>query len=242
MAIYKNIVFVMMFLLPSFAFAQDNEIYIDQSGAGVTIDITQDGSGNKVGGSDTDSTKMLISGDNIALSIDAVGTGNDVIGNIVGDNNSVDLDVVGSTNAINLNIDAADVYGSTWGSFNLNLAGSGNNVDLDVAGNDQANNADFDWLLDGDYNTLDFDIDANDYTSEMDIIGDNNTLTVDVDGYDGHSMNIDGSGSYWDVTIDQQSTLQTDSLEIDFNGSGTSTTPATICISQSDSGTATGCN
>ena len=42
MAIYKNIVFVMMFLLPSFAFAQDNEIYIDQSGAGVTIDITQD--------------------------------------------------------------------------------------------------------------------------------------------------------------------------------------------------------
>jgi hypothetical protein len=165
-----------------------------------------------------------------------------VIGNIVGDNNSIDLDVVGSTNAINLNIDAADVYGSTGGSFNLNLAGSGNNVDLDVAGNDQANNADFDWLLDGDYNTLDFDIDANDYTSEMDIIGDNNTLTVDVDGYDGHSMNIDGSGSYWDVTIDQQSTLQTDSLEIDFNGSGTSTTPATICISQSDSGTATGCN
>ena len=46
-------IFVMLFLVnagtsPVWA---DNEIYIDQNGDGVNIDITQDGSGKKVGGS-----------------------------------------------------------------------------------------------------------------------------------------------------------------------------------------------
>ena len=57
--------FVMLFLVnagtsPVWA---DNAIYIDQVGSGVDIDITQDGSGNKIGANDTDNTKMLIDGD-----------------------------------------------------------------------------------------------------------------------------------------------------------------------------------
>jgi hypothetical protein len=50
-----------------------------------------------------------------------------------------------------------------------------------------------------------------------------------------------GTTNYWDITVDQQSTLQADSVEIEIEGSGTSTTNNTVCISQSDSGTATGC-
>ena len=50
----KKLTFVMMFL-GSVAYA-DNEIYIDQVGEEAVIEIVQDGSGNKVGGSTSDDT------------------------------------------------------------------------------------------------------------------------------------------------------------------------------------------
>ena len=86
------------------------------------------------------------------------------------------------------------------------------------------------------------DIDVGSFSNIVDWIGDNNTLTYDADGYDGHEMSLTGDGNYWNITIDQQSTLQKDLLSVEVNGDGTSQTNADVCISQSDSGTATGCN
>lgn len=235
--------FVMLFLVnagtsPVWA---DNAVYIDQIGSGVDIDITQDGSGNKIGASDTDNTKMDIDGDNINLSVDTVGDTNKLLGNIVGDDINFDLDVTGSTNTLNLSIDPTNTYGASNGDYVIDITGSNNTGDLKVGTNDAAGNLDLDWTLEGDFNDLTVEIDVGSATSNLDIVGDNNTLSIDTDGYDGHSHTITGNGSYWNMTIDQQSTLQSDFLGIEFSGSGTSQDTADICISQSDSGTATGC-
>ena len=232
-------IFVMLFLVnagtsPVWA---DNAIYIDQVGSGVDIDITQDGDGNKIGANDTDDTKMLIDGDNVSISIDAVGDTNKVLGNIVGDDIILDMNVDGSTNTINLNIDPTNTFGASNGDY----VGGNNTVDLDVGTNDAAGSLDLDWTLDGDFNAADVEIDVGSATSAIDWTGDENHLDIDVDGYDGHEHTITGSGNYNSLTIEQQSTLQKDSITVDMSGSGTTTADSTLCISQSDSGTATGC-
>lgn len=236
-------IFVMLFLVnagtsPVWA---DNAVYIDQVGSGVDIDVTQDGSGNVVGDNDSDDTKMLIDGDDVTISIDAVGDTNKVLGNIVGDDINFDLDISGDTNTLNLSVDPTNTFGASNGDYVISITGGNNTADLDVGTNDAAGNLDLDWAIDGDFNTADVEIDVGSATSDIDWTGDNNELTIDVDGYDGHKHTILGSGSYNELTIDQQSTLQVDELEIELDGSGTSTTPSTLCISQSDSGTATGC-
>lgn len=237
-------IFVMLFLVnagtsPVWA---DNAIYIDQIGDGVNIDITQDGSGNKVGGSESDSTKMKLQGDNIIFSIDTVGSSNSIIGDIVGGGSDIDIDIAGSTNSINWNIDPTNTYGATDGNYTLDITGGNNELDLNVGTNDAASNGTFDWTIDGDFNTATIDIDVGSFSNIVDWIGDNNTLTYDADGYDGHEMSLTGDGNYWNITVDQQSTLQKDLLSIEVDGDGTSQTSADVCISQSDSGTATGCN
>ena len=235
--------FVMLFLVnagTSLVWA-DNAVYIDQVGSGVDIDITQDGSGNKIGANDTDSTKMLIDGDSINLSYDAVGSSNKLLGNIVGDSINFDMDVNGSTNVLTLSIDPDNTFGASNGDYVIDITGGNNTGDLKVGTNDSAGSLDLDWILDGDFNDITAEIDVGSAVSNFDIAGDENTLTINLDGYDGHEHTITGTGSYWNMTIDQQSTLQSDYLGIEFSGSGTSTTPADICISQSDSGTATGC-
>jgi hypothetical protein len=235
--------FVMLFLVnagtsPVLA---DNAIYIDQVGSGVDIDITQDGDGNKIGANDTDDTKMLIDGDNINLSIDAVGDTNKILGNIVGDDIILDMNVDGSTNTIKLNIDPTNTYGATNGDYVIDIDGGNNTIDLDVGTNDAAGSLDLDWAIDGDFNAADVEIDVGSGISAIDWTGDENHLDIDVDGYDGHEHTITGSGNYNSLTIEQQSTLQKDSITVDMSGSGTTTTDSTLCISQSDSGTATGC-
>lgn len=234
--------FAVMFVI-SFAaatLAADNEIYIDQIGDGASIDIVQDGSGNVIGGSTTDTTKMVLNGANMNFSVNQTGSGNTLIGSVYG-TSTIDIDVAGSTNEIMFDVDKDNVYGATNGDYVINITGGNNDLDFDIGSLDTANDLDLDFVLDGDFNAADVNIDASSLTFNLDIIGDNNNLVYDGSGYDGHSFIISGSGSYNDIQVNQESTLQTDTLEIDFNGSGTSTTAATMCISQSDSGLNTTC-
>lgn len=234
----KKLTFVMMFL-GSVAYA-DNEIYIDQVGEEAVIEIVQDGSGNKVGGSTSDDTKFLLDGDNMDFNVNLSGGSNNLIGSIIG-TSTVDIDVSGSSNDLFFDVDKDNAYGATNGDFVIDLTGGNNQLDLDVGSLDTANDLDFDMIVDGDFNTADINIDASSLTFNMDMAGDNNNLLYNGSGYDGHEFVLTGLGSYWDIEINQESTLQTDSLEIDYDGSGTSTTDATICITQSDSGTSTSC-
>lgn len=227
----------MMFLVGT-AYA-DNEIYIDQIGDGSVIEIIQDGSGNKVGGSTSDTTKMLLDGDNMDINVLLTGGSNNLIGSIIG-TSTVDIDIDGSTNDLLFDVDKDDTYGA-GGDFVIDVTGGNNDLDFDIGSADTATGVDFDFVLEGDFNAADVNIDSEDVTFNLDVAGDNNNLLYNSSGYAGHEFVLTGVGSYWDIEVHQESTLQTDSLEIDYEGSGTSTTDATICISQSDSGSVTTC-
>lgn len=240
----KRLSFAMMFLC-TYAMA-DNEIYIDQIGGGSEITIKQDGSGNVMGGDASQisagaPSQFVLDGLNLNFNAQMIGSSNKLYGSLFGDGISVDLDIDGSSNQFNFDNDKDDVYGADNGDYVIDITGGNNDLDLDVASLDAADNLDFDLILNGDFNVADINIDASSLTFDLDVDGDNNNLLYNASGYDGHSFVINGVGNYWDIEVNQESTLQADSLEIDFSGSGTSTTDATICITQSDSGTATSC-
>jgi hypothetical protein len=219
----------------------DNAIYIDQIGSNSEIGITQDGSGNTIRGAASSTTKMELNGDSMNFDANIVGDTNSLIGAIIGDSTTIDLDIDGSNNIFNFDVDKDNVYGAANGTFTTNILGSGNTFDLDVGSEDAADGVTLNWDITGDYNTFDYDIDVNSAISTITSVGDYLDLTYDADGYDGHEFELTNTGNYNTLVIDQQSTLQQDVLKIDVTGSGTSLAPSTICISQSDSGSATGC-
>jgi hypothetical protein len=234
----KHLSFAMMFLIGA-AYA-DNEIYIDQVGSSAVIEVVQDGSGNKVGGSTSDTTKLLLDGNNMDFNVNMSGGSNNLIGSIIG-TSTVDIDIDGSSNDLLFDVDKDNSYGAVGGDFVIDITGGNNALDFDFGSLDTANDLDFDFVLDGDFNEADINIDASSLTFDLDTVGDNNSLLYNASGYDNHNFVLTGTGSYWDIEVNQESTLQSDSLEIEYDGSGTSTTDATICITQSDSGLNTNC-
>ena len=178
--------------------------------------IEQDGASNVVAGESGSGDKFLLSGNNLNINMRTVGSSNNIFGNIIGADTVLDLDINGSSNDFLF--------------------------DFDFGSNDTANNADFDFILDGDFNAMNVAVDVSDIVLNWDLQMSNSTFDYTATGYDGHSATITGDGDYMNIDIVQESTLKADSIEIDFDGNGTSTSNSVICIQQSDSGTATsGC-
>jgi hypothetical protein len=99
-----------------------------------------------------------------------------------------------------------------------------------------------DYLVDGDNNIFDIDIDYANAVNYVDIFGDSNQLTFAGSGYSGTTASdsayfyLDLDGSTNNLTITQASTLARDYLKVTGNASNSS-----LCIVQNDSGTTTSC-
>jgi hypothetical protein len=111
-----------------------------------------------------------------------------------------------------------------------------------VAENSNADYLDLDWIIDGDNNEFEFDIDYENATSYIDIFGDSNALTFEGSGYAGTTSSdsgyfyLDLTGDSNTYTITQASTLARDYLKITSNASN-----SVVCIVQSDGSSTTSC-
>ena len=97
--------FIMIIVMTSVTYA-DSNVYIVQSGGGnVTFNATLDGNNNAVG---TSSDKNLLTGANLGVDIDLVGTGNTIMGDFVGagetDETDLKIDQLGDTNVATINV------------------------------------------------------------------------------------------------------------------------------------------
>ena len=114
-------------------------------------------------------------------------------------------------------------------------------TDIDIAEVSGASYLDIDWIIDGDSNDSEVDLDADYATMYMDIFGDSNDLTFIQSGYGASSSDakyfyLDLDGSNNTAVIKQQSTLAADWLKIESNASNSN-----ICVIQNDGGTTTTC-
>ena len=223
----------------------DNEIYIDQSGDNVNIDLEQLGSSNMIGGLQSvngSMTKAILTGSTWTLDINQIGSSNKFLTDgILGDNFTGFFEFDGDSNEFEFSMDTTGLNGADFVNAFVDVTGSSNSFDFDFGETAGVDYLDFDLIMDGDDNDLDFNIDSDYYTAYIDILGDSNTMTLDKTGYGASSSDagyfyLDLNGSSNTINIEQTSTLALDWLKIESDASNSN-----ICVVQSDGGTSTSC-
>ena len=220
-------------------YGADNEIYIDQSGATANIDLEQLGSGNIIGGLNSAAgslTALDLDGLSLTLDINQLGDTNKFLGDILGDSITGFFEFDGDSNTFTIQGAPNDTYGIDSSDYNVDVTGSTNTFTLDHGTSALAATLDLDWIINGDGNTFDFDINYDGATNYVDVDGDSNTLNFTGSGYAGGYFYLDQTGNSRTFNITQSSTQDNDWLKIISNGSN-----GTVCVIQNDQGTGTSC-
>lgn len=235
-----------MFLFLSLSVFADNEIYVDQSGNSATIDLEQLGSSNLIGGTQATSgtmTALDLDGVSMTLDINQIGSSNIFRSDAIdGDNFTGYFEWNGDSNIMDILMNSTGLISADYVNLNIDVTGSSNEFDLAIAENADSSYLDLDWVILGDSNVLDFDIDYENAINYLDINGSSNAIDFTASGYSGTTsadsgyfyLDLDGSSN--DIDITQSSTLARDYLKIISN-----TSNSNICVVQDDQGTTTGC-
>jgi hypothetical protein len=164
-----------------------NRVFIDQSGDNPNVNITQMGSGNRVGSNPN--SPMYLRG--IDQEIVLIQSGS---GNAAGNNNVIDLQVVNAYSGAN-----------KGASVTIRQFGNNNSVDA-VCGDNEVgcDNANINWLYTGDNNSVYFRATGSDLVNHANVNGSNNDFNVLMDGYS-HSQVVGVTGSYNQFNLSQTS-------------------------------------
>jgi len=208
MNIFKRYIAFALLLCPVivFAGANDNKILLDQSGDTLKLYVDQIGYGNKLCGTISSgdcATDWVLTGNTVTMDIDMIGNLNQIFGPTLFDSTDVDLKLTGSSNIWDWNVG----YGGSADSsvMDVDIAGSSNTFDIDWGYTASAERLDFDLDITGGSNVWNIDINADDVTWNVDVIGSsNNILTTQSDGAY-NSITMEYIGSSGDIDIVQSS-------------------------------------
>jgi hypothetical protein len=231
-------------LTVSTIYAADNEIYVDQSGTTLNLDIEQLGISNIIGGLSSSAgslTAFDLDGNTMTLDINMIGATNKFLGDIWADNFTGFYEFDGGTNNFTIQVDPTNSYSSDGSDQNIDVTGSSNTFTLNQGTTALATNLNLDWIIQGSNNTVTSNINIDGATNYMDIDGSDNTVT-----YTGTGVTASAGGYFWldhtggqrTFNIQQLSTLDNDWLKIISIGGNAS---STVCVIQNDQGTSTSC-
>ena len=227
----KALLLVMALMTPTLSYGQSttNSIYIQQVGDGSNITIKQEGQGNQIGDRTTD-TPVVLQGDGQVVDIVMDGNSNKINGDIKqSDGSTTTVTMTGDNNDLNFDVgNAADTGGST---STLTVAGSSNEFNFNQGKVSSATNLTQTFALTGDLNTVTQNVEANDIENVFTVAGDSNVITTTQNGYAGKNVDMVLTGSQNNVTVNQKSTLNVDSIKLNSTSSG-----STILINQCNVG------
>ena len=183
-----------------------NDIYINQSGATLDLDVTQDGQNNTVGSSTTASSVI---GATTNLAITQVGNSNVLTFDVNGATYTGTFSVTGDSNNIDFNCDSTN-GNSSCGTATASIVwvGSSNDLDIDIGETADASNAtvSITGSSGSDSNVVAATIDGTSVIMTLTINGDTNNYLIDIDGdgdANGHTLVHSHTGSIADVDITQ---------------------------------------
>jgi|TARA_B110000285_G_scaffold107315_1_gene121987 hypothetical protein len=189
----------------AFAGDDDNEIWLQQSGTGLTLNLTQKGYGNKVGGDDftTTSIDMILTGATNSLTLIQYGDSNKLYGPFLADTSTVNLTFTGDSNSMDWNFgyvgsaDSANMLGT--------VTGSSNTFDIDVGYDASAEYLNWDLVTTGSSNVFTTKIDSDNAVWNWTVTGSSNDInTLMADATD-NSLTAVLTGSSNDIDIIQKS-------------------------------------
>jgi hypothetical protein len=183
-----------------------NDIYVNQSGATLDLDITQDGQNNTVGNATTASSVI---GATTNLAITQIGDSNVMTFDVNGATYTGTFSVTGDSNNIDFNCDSAG-NNSSCGTATASIVwvGSSNDIDIDIGETSSATSATvgITGASGSDSNTILGTIDGNSAILTLSVNGDTNNFLIDIDGNGdsaGHTYIHTHTGSIADVDITQ---------------------------------------
>jgi hypothetical protein len=183
-----------------------NDIYVNQSGATLDLDITQDGQNNTVGNATTASSVI---GATTNLAITQIGDSNVMTFDVNGATYTGTFSVTGNSNNIDFNCDSGG-SNSSCGTATASIVwvGSSNDIDIDIGETSSATSATvgITGASGSDSNTILGTIDGNSAILTLSVNGDTNNFLIDIDGNGdsaGHTYIHTHTGSIADVDITQ---------------------------------------
>ena len=189
-----------------FAGTNDNEVKLDQAGDTLKLYIAQIGYGTDICGtisSGACASDWTLTGNTVTMDIDMIGNLNQIFGPTLFDSTDVDLKLTGNSNIWDWNVG----YGGSADSsvLDVDITGSSNTFDIDWGYAASAERLDFDLDITGSSNVWNIDIENDDATWNVDVIGSsNNFLTTQSDGAY-NSITMEWIGSNGDIDILQSS-------------------------------------
>ena len=237
------IISAVLLIFGSMAFA--NEIYIDQVGDNLDLDITQDGSNNQFGDSNAVAD---LEGDDMTFSITQTGSNNDIAAVINGNTYTGTWSFTGDYNTVDLTCDDGGLNCETV-TLNITTTGDTNDFTFLVGDSSDAQNSVINFTVTGDNNVMDTTIDGK--SAAVTVAIDNsatlstatpsagsstagqggNAIDIDISGdgdSSGHTVDLDITGGGGSFVINQ-SGVNDNTISADFSGDG-----ADVDITQSD--------
>ena len=227
----RSILFISMllFLTP----VQANDIYIQQSGNNLDLDITQDGNNNVAG---TSSTGITLTGNTMTFNIDQIGGANVVSAVVKGVTYTGNIDLTGDSNDVALLCDSAGAGNCDTVSLSIDITGS--SADINVSVGEAADAENFTGTIDitsGASETVTLTVDGKSAIADIDISNSTgsagNTAVIDIndDGdVNGHTLTHSHTGDGGLINI-TQSGLYDNIISLTTSGDG-----AEIDITQDD--------
>ena len=170
--------------------ASANEIYIDQVGDNLDLDIVQDGQNNQFGDS---TTAIDLDGDDMTFSITQQGTSNDIAAVINGNSYTGTWSFVGDYNTVDLTCDSA---GTNCENITLNITTTGdtNDYKFSIGNTADADGSTIAFTVTGDNNIFDTTVNGKSVALSVTIDNSNSLATTSANGDEGVAVTIDSSG------------------------------------------------
>lgn len=141
--------------MSSTAFA--NDIYIEQIGDTLDLDIVQDGSNNEFGDGTTDA---LLNGDDMTFSITQTGSSNTIDALIKGNNYTGTWIFTGNSNTVDMKCSSTGGANCETVTVNITTTGNSNQFKVYIGENSDADNLTANFTITGDGNVIDVNNDA----------------------------------------------------------------------------------
>jgi len=225
----KNIFKIASLLVLLSTSAWANDIYIDQVGDSLDLDIVQDGQNNVIG---TSSTDVSLTGDDMTFSITQTGNNNTIAALINGNTYTGTWAFTGDYNTVDLDCDSSGGTNCENITLNITTTGDTNDFTFAIGGSADSDGSSIAFTVTGDNNIIDSTINGQSasLTVTMDnsaslatssAAGDEGNAVTTVQSGDGdvngHSITLDitGGGSTYDIN---QSGIYDNTVNATFSG------------------------
>jgi hypothetical protein len=191
-----KVIFAFVMSLSSLTYA--NDIYIEQVGDSSTVNITQDGTGNRIGDS---STPSFIGGGSNTVNIDQVGSNNELDFLVNGASAALTISTTGSGNIQTVNCGTSNSAGCSGSTITQTVVGDDNTItqNLGTGGNHTSNIS-----VTGDTNAITHNSTNNATTSaNITVSGNSNTIGVTQSGMVAKSVTVNSTGNSNNISITQ---------------------------------------